>query len=223
MAIAIKCEKREITGKNAARKLRREGKVPGVFYGTNTETTPLTLDKQDIIDIVRSESGENTLFKISFGSETKDTMIKMMQLDPVSSKLLHVDLVQIAMDKMITVSVRFSLIGEPIGVRTEGGFIDFVSRETEIECLPTNIPESIDVDISELHIGQALKIEDIAPPEGIKILSDPNSLIVLVSAPTKEEEVEEEVLEGEEEVLEGEAAVGAEGEKAEEDSGEKKE
>jgi len=223
MAIAIKCEKRETTGKNAARRLRREGKVPGVFYGMNTETAPLTLDKQDIIDIVRSESGENTLFKISFGSETKDTMIKMMQLDPVSSELLHVDLVQVAMDKMITVSVSFSLIGEPIGVKTEGGFIDFVSRETEIECLPTNIPESIDVDISELHIGQAIKIEDIAPLEGIKILSDPNSLIVLVSAPTKEEEVEEEVLEGEEEVLEGEDAESAEGEKAEEDSGEKKE
>jgi large subunit ribosomal protein L25 len=221
MAIAIKCEKRNLFGKNASRRLRREGKIPGIFYGTGTETVPLTLDKQDVIDILRSESGENTIFKVIFESETRDTMLKMMQIDPVSDELLHADLIQVAMDKEIRVLVSFSLVGDAIGVKTEGGFIDFVTREVEVECLPRNIPESIEVDISELHMNQSLKIEEIPPPEGIRFLSDPTSIIVLVSAPTKEEEIEVEEIE--EEAVEGEEVESAEAEKQEEDREEKKE
>lgn len=221
MAIAIKCEKRDLFGKNASRRLRREGKIPGIFYGTDTETVPLTLDKQDVIDILKSESGANTIFKVTFGSKTRNAILTMMQIDPVSDELLHTDLIQVAMDKEIKVSVPFSLVGDSVGVKTEGGFVDFVTREVEVECLPQHIPDSIKVDISELHMNQSLKIEEIPPPEGIKFLSDPTNVIVLVSAPTKEEEVEVEEIE--EEAVEGEEEESAEAEKQEEDKEEKKE
>jgi large subunit ribosomal protein L25 len=221
MAIVIKCEKRDLFGKNASRRLRREGKVPGVFYGTGTEAVPLTLDKQAVIDILKSESGENTIFKVAFGSETRDARLKMMQIDPVSDELIHTDLIQVVMDKEIKISVPFSLVGEAVGVKTEGGFVDFVTREVEIECLPRHIPDSIKVDISELHMNQSLRIEEISPPEGTKFLSDPTSIIVLVSAPTKEEEIEVEEIE--EEAVEGEEGESAEAEKQEEDKEDKKE
>lgn len=207
MDIEITGDRRDIFGKNASRKLRSEGKIPAVLYGANTESVALTLNKKDLIEILRSESGENSIFTVSFNGEAHNAMIKMLQMNPVSDELLHVDLIQIAMDKKIKVSVPFVLKGEAVGVKTEGGFIDFVTREVEIECFPGDIPEFIEVDISELHLHQALKIEEIASPAGVTYMSDPSSVVVLVSAPTKEEEVEAEEVEEEEGVEEEESAV----------------
>ncbi|MGZ5468758.1 MAG: 50S ribosomal protein L25, partial [Candidatus Aminicenantales bacterium] len=112
-----------------------------------------------------------------------------MQIDPSTDELLHVDLIRIAMDKPIRVTVPIVHHGEPFGVKTEGGFIDFVTREVEVECLPKDIPESLEIDISELHIHQAFKVEAMPVPAGIKVLTDPNTALVLVSLPHKEEEV----------------------------------
>ncbi len=189
MSLTIKGEKREDFGKNASRRLRRDGKVPAILYGQGGPGIPLSLNKKDIFGILRSEAGENTLFKTSFDSESRDTMIKDVQIDPVSDEILHVDLIQIAMDKTVRVSIPVDVIGEAAGVKTEGGFVDLITREIEVECLPKDIPEHIVVDISGLHLHQSIKIEEIAPPLNVEIVSDPHSVVVLIEAPTKEEVV----------------------------------
>jgi large subunit ribosomal protein L25 len=194
MSLIIKGEKRSHFGKNASRKLRREGRIPAILYSGGEPGIPLALDKKDIFSILRSETGENTLFRTSFDSESRDTMIKEVQIDPVSDEILHVDLIQIAMDKSVSVSVPVLITGEAVGVKTEGGFVDVITREVEVECLPQSIPENIVVDISALHLHQSIKIEDLSPPPDVEIVSDPHAVIVLIEAPTKEEvvEVEEE-------------------------------
>jgi len=199
MNLTIKGEKRETSGKNASRRIRKQGKVPAVLYGPNIGPYSLTLDKADIFAILKSESGENSIFKVSFDSGQKNVMIKEFQSDPVTDELLHVDLIQIAMDKMIRVTVPILLTGEAVGVKSEGGFVEFATREIEVECLPGNIPEQISVDISPLHLHQSIKVEDLTPPENVEIISDENTMIVLIEAPTKEEIVEE--VEAEEEMV----------------------
>jgi large subunit ribosomal protein L25 len=204
MEIKIKGEKRDIFGKNASRRLRREGKIPAVLYGARSENVSLALDKKDLFQILRSESGENTIFKISYNSTTKDVMIKDLQMDPANDELLHVDLIMIAMDKEIRVTVPIVLMGEAIGVKAEGGFVDFVTREIEIECLPRAIPEHIEVDISALHLHQSVKIEEIALPKGAKWISEPETVIALIHPQAKEEAVVKEAEEEEEVFAEGE-------------------
>lgn len=202
MSLTITGEKRVEFGKNASRRLRREGKVPAVLYGGTMSNTPLVLQKKDIFNILRSESGENTIFKTSFDSGSIDTMIKDVQVDPVRDEILHIDLIRIAMDKAVKVSVPVEVKGESVGVKAEGGFVDLVMREVEIECLPSEIPDHLDIDISHLHLHQSIKVEDVAPPPGVTFVSDPHAVVVLIEAPTKEEEVavkEEE--EGEVEVM----------------------
>jgi len=189
MSIVVKSEKRQGLGTNASRRLRAQGFVPAVLYGESMETTPLVLSKKDIVQILRLESGENTIFQVAVDGETTDVMIKELQIDPASDELLHVDLIRISMDKPIRVTVPIVHRGEPVGVKTEGGFIDFVTREVEVECLPRDIPESIGIDISELHINQSYKVQAMAVPAGVKIITDPNTVLVLISMPHKEEEV----------------------------------
>jgi large subunit ribosomal protein L25 len=189
MNIVVKSEKRQGLGSNASRRLRAQGFVPAVLYGESLETTPLVLSKKDIVQILRLESGENTIFKVAVEGDAYDAMIKELQVDPASDELLHVDLIRISMDKPIKVTVPVVHSGEPIGVKTEGGFVDFVTREVEVECLPRDIPEGLSIDISELHVNQSYKVAGMAVPAGVKILTDPNTVLVLVSMPHKEEEV----------------------------------
>jgi large subunit ribosomal protein L25 len=189
MSIVVKSEKRQGLGTNASRRLRAQGFVPAVLYGESMETTPLVLSKKDIVQILRLESGENTIFKVAVEADAYDVMIKELQVDPASDELQHVDLIRISMDKPIRVTVPVIHSGEPVGVKTEGGFIDFVTREVEVECLPRDIPESIGIDISELHISQSFKVQAMAVPAGVKVLADPNTVLVLISLPHKEEEV----------------------------------
>jgi len=204
MAVKIKGKKREVFGKNASRRLRREGKVPAILYGPAAENVSLSLDKKDLFDILRSETGENTIFKVSFDSQVQDVMIKDLQKDPSSDELLHVDLILIAMDKEIRVEVPVVLVGEAVGVKSEGGFVDFGLRELEIECLPKDIPEHIAVDLTDLHLHQSIKVEEITPPEGVTFISEPDSVIAMIQAQAKEEEVVEEELEEEVAVIAGE-------------------
>ena len=189
MALTIKAEKREGVGKSVSRRLRREGKLPAILYGEGVINTPLILNKKDIFAILKSEARENTIFKISFDSESRDAMIKALQIEPASDELLHADLIQIAMDKLIRVSVPIVHKGEPVGVKTEGGFVDFITREVEIECLPKDIPEHMEIDISALHLHQSFKVENLALPAGVRFLSDPATVLVLIEVPHKEEEV----------------------------------
>ncbi len=189
MNLVVKTEKRQGLGTNASRRLRAQGFVPAVLYGESMETMPLVLSRKDIVQILRLESGENTIFKVAVDDDAYDVMIKDLQVDPATDELQHVDLIRIAMDKPIRVTVPVVHHGEPFGVKTEGGFVDFVTREVEVECLPRDIPESLSIDISELHIHQAFKVEAMAVPAGIKVLTDPTTALVLISLPHKEEEV----------------------------------
>jgi len=197
MAVKVRGEKREVFGKNAARRLRRAGKVPAILYGPELENVSLILDKKDIFQILRSETGENTIFKVSFDSQDRDVMLKDVQVQPVTDELLHVDLIVIAMDKVIRVEVPVVLVGEAVGVKVEGGFVDFIARELEIECLPAAIPEHIDVDISNLHLHQSIKVAELTPPEGVVFTAEPNTVIALVQAQSREEVVKEEAEEAE--------------------------
>lgn len=203
MSMTIKTERRERYGKSVSRRIRREGMLPVILYGPNIKNIPLMVDKKDIFRILKSESGENTLFKVAFDSEKQDVMIKELQQDVVSDEILHVDLIQIALDKKIRVTVPLVLIGDAVGVKTEGGFVDFMTRELEIECLPKDIPEHIAVNISELHLNQSIKVEDIPEVENVVFASDPQTVLVHVLA-QKAEEIEEEIPEEEEEIIAGE-------------------
>ena len=202
--MTIKADVRETRGKNAARRLRSSGLLPAILYGPGAENVSLSLEKKDIFSILKSESGENTLFKVVFDSEKRDVMIKDYQQDVVSDEVLHVDLIQVLMDKAIRVNVHIELVGEAIGVKSEGGFVDFATREVEVECLPSDIPEQLTVDISELHLHQAFKVEDLDEIAGVKVTTDPNTALVLIQAPSVEEEVVEEEAEEGEIMAEGE-------------------
>lgn len=188
MSIVVKSEKRQGLGSNAARRLRAQGFIPAILYGESMESQPLVLAKKDIALILKLETGENTIFKVSLDAEEYDAMIKDLQIDPATDELLHADLIRISMDKPVRVTVPIVHRGEPVGVKAEGGFIDFVTREVEVECLPRDIPENVSIDISELHVNQTFKVENMAVPEGVRVITEPGIVLVLLSMPHKEEE-----------------------------------
>jgi len=190
------------------------GKIPAILYGPGVENVPLALSKRAIFDILKTETGENTIFQVAFEKDKLEVMIKDYQQDVTTDELLHVDLFRISMDQEILVSVPIVLTGDAVGVKAEGGFVESATREVEVECLPKDIPESIEVDISALHLNQSLKIEDLAPVERVKVMSDPQAMIVLIKAPSVEE-VAEEVPEEEEIMAEGEQPEVIKKEKAE--------
>ena len=188
MTITIQAEIRETFGKNANRELRRQGRVPAILYGESVTNVPLALEKKDVVRILKTETRENTLLKVGFGGETRDAMIRELQIDPVSDELIHADLIQIAMDKVIRVTIPILPKGEAVGVKTEGGFVDFVTREIEVDCLPKDIPERIEIDIADLHLHQSVKLESVTPPPGVRFVGEPGTVLLLISRPHKEEE-----------------------------------
>jgi large subunit ribosomal protein L25 len=186
MSLVIATEKRDAFGKNASYRIRRTGSIPAILYGEGKESTPLVLTKKDVIRILKSDLGLNTLFKVSFGAEERDVMIKDVQIDPITDEVLHADLIQIDMTKAIRVAVPVELVGESIGVKAEGGFIDFMTRELTVECLPSLIPEHFAVDVTALHLHQSIKAGDVPVPEGVKMITEPGVVIALVQMPAEE-------------------------------------
>jgi large subunit ribosomal protein L25 len=190
MDATLHVEKRETRGKNEARRLRAAGKIPAVVYGTDKNTaTAIAVDPKMLLRILHSESGVNTLIGLE-GADVKGgkVLVKEYQLDPIDHKLLHADFYAVAMDKLITVTVPVVIKGEPKGVKQQGGIVDFVSREIEVECLPADIPEHIDIDISELMLHQGVRVRDLPKDGKWKAVSDPDLMIVHV-VPVKVEEV----------------------------------
>ena len=187
--IVVEAEPRTDKGKNASRRLRHAGKVPAVLYGGGGEPQPLTVDPKIITAILHSESGENTLFALKIGAKgvlPGRVIIKEHQVDPITDMLTHADFMRIAMDKMIRVQVLVHTVGTAPGVKLQGGILDHPLREVVVECLPADIPERIDVDISELDMGKSYRVSDLVPPAGVKILTDPHMPVVAVVAPTIE-------------------------------------
>jgi len=181
--------------KNAARRVRVEGKIPAVVYGAGQAAVAVTLDPRIVTRILHSDSGHNTIFDLDVtGSAAVKAMIVDWQHEPIKGALLHVDLKRIAMDKMMRVSVPIQLTGVPVGVKTQGGILEHVLREVEVECLPGDIPSHLDADVSSLEINQAIHVSDLPHSSSIKFLGDEGATVAHVTA-IKEEvaEVEEVV------------------------------
>jgi large subunit ribosomal protein L25 len=193
MAATLKFETREGRGKNEARRLRASGRIPAVLYGAEKgKAFEISVDPKALLKILHSESGVNSLIGLEGTADSgRDTrvLVKEYQLDPIDHKLLHADFYQVAMDKMLTVTVPVILKGEAKGVKQQGGIVDFVNREVEIEVLPGDIPENLIVDITELMLNQGVRVRDLHT-EGAKWkpLSDAEMMIVHVVAPRAEEE-----------------------------------
>ncbi len=178
--------------KNAARRVRVSGKIPAVVYGAGQDSVAVSVDPRVITKILHSDSGHNTIFDLDVtGSAVVKAMIVDWQHEPIKGALLHIDLKRIAMDKAMRVSVPIQLIGVPVGVKAQGGILEHVLREVEIECLPTDIPSHLDVDVSALEINGAIHVSDLPHSGSIKFLDDEGLTVAHVTA------IREEVVEAE--------------------------
>jgi large subunit ribosomal protein L25 len=188
--IIVEVLPRSERGKNACRRLRCAGKVPGNVYGLAKEPFAVAVDPRRIEELLRLESGRNTIFTLSAvgGKERRDVMVRELQRDPVTEKLLHIDFVRFDPDKRLQVAVPVRLLGTASGVKNEGGVLDFVQREVVVSCFPAQIPEHLDVDVSELHIGQSVAVRNLQVVENVDVLAEPEMILAVVAAPRKEEE-----------------------------------
>jgi large subunit ribosomal protein L25 len=192
MDATLEAERREGRGKNEANRLRAAGRIPAVVYGARGEgrtadAIAVAVDPRAVWRILRSESGANTLISLKVDGRESRVMVKEYQLDPITHTLLHADFYQLAMDRAITVTVPIHVKGESRGVKTQGGLLDFVTREIEIECLPTDIPEHIDVDVTELLLNQSIRLRDLPESPKWKAVTDPDTMLVHVVMPKAEE------------------------------------
>ena len=191
-------------GKNEARRLRAGGRIPGVLYGAKKSTVAVTVDPKQITRILHSESGHNTIFDIQVGDEKAKVMIVDWQHDPIHGKLLHIDLKRIAMDEKMRVMVPIHLVGEAEGVKTQGGILDQVLREVEVECLPADIPSHIDADVTALVFGTVLRVSDLPHAGKLEFITDETQTVAHITS------VKEEVAPTPEAVAEAAAAAPAE-------------
>ncbi len=213
----LTAEIREGVGKEKAKKLRSKGLIPAIFYGPRSQTIPLVIDSKELAKVLQTEAGENVLIDLDIRkgaqSDRKVVMVKDIQIDPLQMIALHTDFYEVAMDEMVTVEVPVHLVGKPEGTKV-GGILDQIRRVIQIQCLPGNIPKSIDVDVSPLKIGDSIHVQDIQV-EKAKIISETNFTIATVVPPVVEEKVVEAVA--------PEAAEGAEVKEKEKEEGEEKE
>jgi large subunit ribosomal protein L25 len=179
--IVVKAEKREQSGKGFARRLRQNGQVPVTVYGGGGEAVSVSAKLADLAAILRSESGHNTLFSLDVaGVGVSDVIFQDRQIDPLKGRLMHADLRRIAKGEKIEVTVPVHLVGDPVGVKMEGGLLEQQIREIKVLCEPTNIPESIDIDVSGLHVNQTLHISEAAFAKGIEVHEPGDSVIASV-------------------------------------------
>ncbi len=189
----VKAEIREGVGKERAKKLRAEGLMPAILYGSRTKAIPLVLNSKELAKALRTEAGENVLIDLDIQkggeSQRKVVMVKEIQFDPLQKMMLHTDLYEVVMDEMVTVEVPIHLVGKAEGTKL-GGILEQIKRVIQIQCLPADIPKSIDIDISHLKIGDSIHVKDIHI-ENARIIADSNFTIVTVVPPTVEEKVAE--------------------------------
>ncbi len=208
----LTAEIREGVGKEEARKIRARGLIPAIFYGPRSKTIPLTVDPKELTKALQTEAGENVLIdlKIQGGdqSDQKVVMVKDIQIDPLHRRTLHTDFYEVVMDEMVTVEVPIHLIGKPEGIKM-GGILEQVRRAIQIQCLPGDIPKSIDVDVSSLKIGDSIHVQNLRA-EKAKILAETNFTIATVVPPVVEEKKVEEVVAEVPEEAEGEEKEGEE-------------
>ena len=213
----VKATPRSDFGGGASKRIRRNGMVPAIVCGGSADSVSVTLDPKEILKLLRSEAGRNTILNLAIeGGRTDKVILKDWQVDPVKENILHADFQRIALDQTLKVTVPIAIRGEAVGVKTEGGLLEIVMREIEMECLPADIPERIECDVSELEMHESLRVRDLPTFENVEVLEDADRVIVHVVAVREEEE--EAPVEGEEaevvaESAEGEPEVIAKGKK----------
>ncbi len=185
--MTIEVNPREETGKNANRRARAAGKIPAVVYGGGKESVSIVIDRKTLIDTMKGHSGENPIFLLKLGDKERHAMIRNMDVDPVSRQVIHIDFQRVAMDQKIRVTVPVEIVGTAFGVKTEGGMLDFVTREVHVECLPGEIPKHVDCDVTNVHVGQHVEAKDLELPEGVTLLDDPDKVIVALGHTRTEE------------------------------------
>ena len=187
--ILVNAKGREDRGKNAARRLRREGLVPGIVYGGKGGSVAIAVDPKALQKVLRSEAGRNSILKLDIaGGGATNAILKSWQVDPIKENFLHADFYRIAMDVAIRVMVPVHVIGEARGVKVDAGILELIMREIEVECLPGDIPERIDVDVTDLGLNGALRVSDVPVNAKVKILDGPEQVVVHVVS-VKEEVV----------------------------------
>jgi len=208
----LRAQKRVSSGSRPARRLRREGQVPAIVYGRHLDTVSLRVSDRDLYSILHTEAGLNALINL----EIEDggsllAVAREVQRDPVRGEITHLDFIKVSLDVEIEAEVSLQLVGVPRGVREDGALVEAIETTVMISALPTQVPNAVELDISELEVGDGLKVADLPAMEGVTYLADAEAPLVTILAPTLAEEVEEAELEE----LEGEAIEGAEGEGAE--------
>ena len=182
MELKLKAEKRDGTGKGVAHRIRAAGRVPGVVYGHAVKPTPITVDARDLLHVFHTGAGTNVLVDIELDGKTLLAIPREVQRDHIHSLFVHVDFFAVRRDEKVTMSTEVVETGEAPGVRA-GGVVEHHLREVQIECLPSAMPERLEVDISELDIGDMLKVGDIRAPEGVTVLTDPDTPVLSVITP----------------------------------------
>jgi large subunit ribosomal protein L25 len=191
--MSINVEKREEVGKGAARSLRRKNMIPAVLYRAG-DSLPVQFSKKDLSRFINATAGEQIMVNLQFGDGSgRLALMKDYQTDPANGELLHADFFEVSLTEEVEVTVPIALVGDPIGVKKDGGILQYLLREIEVECLPDKIPGHIAVDISNLEIGQSIRVGDLRLGEGIKVLSDPDEVIINIVAPVVEEAAPVEV------------------------------
>jgi large subunit ribosomal protein L25 len=189
--LTLEVVRREQTGKEIAGKLRQEGKIPAVVYGGHREPVAITVDRKTVSELIqKSEHGVRSIFllKMTGSDQQRHAMIKDIQIDPISRRMTHIDFVRVAMDEKVRVTIPVHISGTALGVK-EGGILDWQVRELHVECLPNQIPDAIDVDVTPLNGHQYFRISDLKLPEGVKVLDDPERVVVGVTHARAEEPV----------------------------------
>jgi large subunit ribosomal protein L25 len=203
--IVVTAQSREATGKNVNRRLRQQGLIPGILYGTKQKPVLVSVSPKEVGTVLHSPAGTSTLFDLEYQGKKRKVILKEYQAEPVRGALLHADFYEVALDRPIKVKVHVELTGTPVGVKVEGGFLDFVTRELDIECLPLDIPEKVVVDVSDLALGRHLRVSDLAMPPKVTVLTEADIVVAHVVARR-----EEEAAPAAEAAVEGEAAAAAE-------------
>ena len=192
--VTIQVEPREGTGKGQSRKLRHAGWIPAVVYGAGKDPVSIKVERATFLQLLRDAGGENAVFLLELAGTGKKrhTMIREIDADPITRVVQHVDFQRVIMDQVVRITVPVEVEGVAEGVKTHGGVLDFVTREVGIECLPSAIPQSLSVDVTEMEIGDHLELGDLTLPDGVVLTDEPDKVVVSVAAPRVEEEEEEE-------------------------------
>jgi large subunit ribosomal protein L25 len=188
MEAVLEATPRDTFGKNEARRTRRSGQVPAVLYGEGKDATPISVAPKALLKILHSESGQNTLISLKLpGGGDARVLVRDFQIDPITHQVLHADFYRVAMDRVIQVTIPVVVQGEPKGVKQQGGILEFIRREIEIECLPGDIPEHVDIDVSELMLHQGVRVRDVATNPKWKAMTEGEAMLVHVIMPKAEE------------------------------------